>query len=898
MNFIMSALLRNLLFFFRTHSIWQLQRERKQVGRRQTQVYRTSVAASVMFCLLNFILIILFICYGLSHTVETFYKDYIVPTIFSSHWRKYISDRNLKDEFTYYHRQCTQEDITTHTIDDIIFTEGEEVESISDKIMTHGCGIFPNVISEETASVLRDYILNRNIHLSDEEKIPLDGAEKRWSFSIEANEDQSVSKALFEIYTYDPLKHTLELLLGPNPAIMEITTITAGYGAQNQGYHPDVKPQGSPVQYSRTFTHTYSLFIPLQDVTPEMGATDVCPGTHYCADGFDSDLPHICADYGFQVSSAHTPWKRGNGMLINQCTWHRGHAHTDPVATSRVVFILTFANRPNPGVDHRQLSHGTYFHIRSDMYGHTFSDLQYSEKIMSWPFSILKSLGIWKFHRAQWGWDLINVMTLRIANDENGYTFEDLVNFVDYHPFAKWIPNFLQGDVLEEGSWNGYIGGCIKNIGSFCLVSYVVVVIIYMGLSMLSVICGTSRLWTIGRIWTFTLLSHLLLLFTCHNILRILSTTQWAKAIRVGTMYARPFSSYKHDMNPSAFEITPNIPTTVPRRKDVLFGTRFDSRFIGSYNNFLDYHPGNLLWHNTIESYSSLHYLNLPPSLQSQIAYRLSNSINVSGGRFLLQNEFGQWSEMRLSDVCERTKRRMFHRNNGIIYALDQEVSFLMADARFGIKVRDSSRMKDESLKMLVLWRQVFDESVGMNVKKERVGNVKPFLGKEFKEKSKHMWLRNKFLPLSITAGAPEIKSFTMISTRKSFDPALITDVTHTERYFIGDTVDGKLSYSGLNRWMTGKVVRVAKQDADIQFFGEVITLLTLHIRTHVPFVSEEIGELYLQQKCNTCLPTWLKCEIKEAYPDATYDIKLLSDGSIYKGVDMYRLARIDADSL
>merc|ERR1712187_519146 len=137
-----------------------------------------------------------------------------------------------------------------------------------------------------------------------------------------------------------------------------------------------------------------------------------------------------------------------------------------------------------------------------------------------------------------------------------------------------------------------------------------------------------------------------------------------------------------------------------------------------------------------------------------------------------------------------------------------------------------------------------------------------------------------------------------MIMTRKSFNPALITNVKPNERYFIGDTVDGKLSYSGVNRWMTGKLVRIGKQDADIQFFGEVITLLFLYIRTHVPLISEEIVELYLQQKCNTCFPTWLKCEIKEAYPDATYDIKLLSDGSIYKRVDMERLARIDADSL
>merc|ERR1739845_44371 len=102
----------------------------------------------------------------------------------------------------------------------------------------------------------------------------------------------------------------------------------------------------------------------------------------------------------------------------------------------------------------------------------------------------------------------------------------------------------------------------------------------------------------------------------------------------------------------------------------------------------------------------------------------------------------------------------MLHRNNRIIYALDQEVSFLMADARFGIKVRNSSRMKDESLKMLVIWRQVFDDSVELYLKKEGVGNFEPFLRNKFKQKPKLLWLTNKFLPLSITAGTSEIKSF------------------------------------------------------------------------------------------------------------------------------------------
>ena len=195
----------------------------------------------------------------------------------------------------------------------------------------------------------------------------------------------------------------------------EITAITAAPGAEPQGWHADVKQPGNAQKLARTFTHSYSLFVPLQDVHAGMGPTEVCPGTHYCA----NDLEVVCARNGFSAAQEEI-WKRGHGLVMNQKMWHRGPEYRNTSGPKRVVFIITFISRPNPGVDHRQLSHGTYFHIHPLMYGHTVQDLKNPEISMSFPFNLLRSLGIWKPLNTQWGWDWVTSAALRIANEENG----------------------------------------------------------------------------------------------------------------------------------------------------------------------------------------------------------------------------------------------------------------------------------------------------------------------------------------------------------------------------------------------------------------------------------------------------------------------------------------------
>jgi hypothetical protein len=53
---------------------------------------------------------------------------------------------------------------------------------------------------------------------------------------VGVNDDQSVSDALKEISGNQILRNVLEKMIGLNPAVVEITAITAAFGADSQGW--------------------------------------------------------------------------------------------------------------------------------------------------------------------------------------------------------------------------------------------------------------------------------------------------------------------------------------------------------------------------------------------------------------------------------------------------------------------------------------------------------------------------------------------------------------------------------------------------------------------------------------------------------------------------------------
>lgn len=234
-------------------------------------------------------------------------------------------------------------------------------------MMTHGTVILPNLLSQGMIRELRQFVVEKNDAVrgtSAEYPVSQGSTGSRISYGIEGSEHPTVIKALKAIHDNHRLQELLEGLVGKNPALTEITAITSYFGAPNQVWHSDVKADGHAVKFGRTYSHSYSLFIPLQNTTGSMGATEICPGTHYCVD----DQTAICKERKIgmhQVRKGEGTWVAGDAALLNQQVWHRGTKHTEPNAMERIVFIVSFIGRPN---DTRQLSRGTYFHMKWNMW--------------------------------------------------------------------------------------------------------------------------------------------------------------------------------------------------------------------------------------------------------------------------------------------------------------------------------------------------------------------------------------------------------------------------------------------------------------------------------------------------------------------------------------------------
>mmetsp|Transcript_2112 Transcript_2112/g.3098 ORF Transcript_2112/g.3098 Transcript_2112/m.3098 type:complete len:1125 (-) Transcript_2112:123-3497(-) len=425
---------------------------------------------SILFTLIQFIflelpLVSLFALLVFTTSFSHLYDQYLNPQLDLMTY----TDHNRTMDQTYYHRICTHEDMTAHTPDELMITDDFTTQDCLEHMMVHGMSMYPQILQSSTASNLRDWILERNTQIAPEDEIDVIANEHRWSFYIGANEHPSVTKALHEITHHPVFRQALEQIVGPNPAIIEMTAITSEYGAADQFWHPDVIPQGSAAKYAQSFVPSYALFVALQDITDMMGATEVCPGTYMCGEEAD-----VCDGHGFQVSG-HSKmgeyWHSGDAIFMNQQSYHRGPAHKDPKKGKRSLFIITFSPRPESmDVETRLLGQGGSYSLRKDMWGHTLEDFENASDRMKWPWTILRGLGLWKDNgvsnlmgkkssSAQWGWDWITQNSMRIANTDTGYFQNQLMDFASDGHYYKYLNIHFPNVFKSEFSLNFKLGG-------------------------------------------------------------------------------------------------------------------------------------------------------------------------------------------------------------------------------------------------------------------------------------------------------------------------------------------------------------------------------------------------------------------------------------------------------
>ena len=673
-----------------------------------------------------------------TYTARHLYDEYIYPMVRATE-RTEDHETIWRSDATYYYRRCTAQDLTAwvEEADELVLqaappgTDGKSDAGIItpavqktnvDKMMTHGVGIIPELLSVSTVAKLRQYIVYRNENLSSYDEININPNYGRQAFALDPGEHISVQNALNELASNAVLKSTLQGLLGDDdPALTEMSSLTSYVGAEAQGWHHDVIVEtGTAVQYARTYSYSYSLFIPLQDTWAEMGATNVCPGSHMCGESANT----ICDRYGFQPllyrnTNGQRVWRAGDGVLFNQQLCHRGEEHT--AGRERIMFVVSFTRRPQLGVDSRVLSKGLFCFVLWRIWGLTWQDLYASSQrhTTSLVQRTLRSLGVWKPANSNWGLDFVTKSVMEWNIGENGMEKWSVPDYAKDIQATLGFPNFLQGRVIivddeeeapKEDVYDTYIRSTLDKFWSFLLkVNAGLVILVLIFYSIASCV-GSSKRPAFRRVlwgaFVMYALPSMLLFWHLQNV----KESEWGRNIQSGLTFREPFPPVRKLMEKD----DESGPTTFPERVDVLIDTRFDSPYLGSYARWIDYHPGNAVYRRAVREASEYFgsYHELPPAFQGTLEKDVLNSMS---GRMLKQDwQTGDWMVMSEATRDRRIRHDIAAESNKVLGALDMTINVLLARNRFDVPHRESALALAAQSFLLRLRTKLFAQIMGV----------------------------------------------------------------------------------------------------------------------------------------------------------------------------------------
>ena len=437
----------------------------------------------------------------------------------------------------------------------------------------------------------------------------------------------------------------------------------------------------------QSFGPVYSVFIQLQNTTKAMGATSICPGSHYCTQG---PIGAFCEKANMQAVNPTSGYSGGDALIMNMNSFHRGSAHVDPTAPDRIMLILSFTPKPSRRAERRQLSSGFTYQLRWDMWGHTLNDMATAHTSMRQPWATLRSLGLYKPRNADWGIDYIMQSTQRITHHDNGFGRNNLDEFIEEGGFP-FIPSFLEATISDDESWYQYLKTTLNNCIKFTEKAAKIALIAYAVLALLLWILSkpeqkllrrlTGRLVLIlGFVGVFIFVSKLLV-----------DQSDWAKDVNSKQKFTTtvPYDQMLMDQNQSNVLSFPQARnrTTLPNRYDVLIETRFGSWDLGPYNYFLDGHPGNVMFRKLIDTYKST-YNHYTPMYQEAIARYIRESVEVSNeknGRFLSQFPTGMWGRINAHEAESYVAAQLWLSSHPAIKTSIELIRYGVKGVRYGI---------------------------------------------------------------------------------------------------------------------------------------------------------------------------------------------------------------------
>jgi hypothetical protein len=628
--------------------------------------------------------------------IHQIHDDYLYPQLRLMIWDDEDDPRPYK-ETTYYHRYCTSEDFTANSVPELVITDDYTAQEATEHMLTHGASIYPNLLTNDTAKQLRDWIVREN-KLRDGWNVIEN--KNRYSWGIDMNQHPKLQTFFEELVANELFLATLEKIVGPDPSIIEFTAITSSYGATDQYLHADVIPDGSGAKFGRSFMPSYSLFVPLQDTTYGMGATHVCPGTHLCSSGATKHCPK-----GWNVPMSGPQeeggvWLVGAGALVNQQTYHKGMGFTQKGAPDRVVLIATFAPRSihKYGLETRMIGQGGSYSLIWHQWGHTLYDYVHADTRMTEPQKTLRSLGIIKGN----GINFIQSASMRMANEQIGMGENDYETFVEEGGFA-FLPKSWQGKFGERNEisdFHEFAVGTLKmtetKLKQISMIAVATYFLFALAWDMIRWFALKDKLSSRTSVFLSSILRiafmYGLVVGTGWLILQTVEETNWAKAIRSGKMYRLP--SPKNEIA---------IPGTIPHRTDVLLTSHYASDYLASYSHVIDYsHPGNVFWKGVIRENAD-GYRSLSNELKLHFCKSLIESI-ANERRFLRQHPDRFW--YNVTDATELTNNchRGFLRESSPLHeSLAFQLDALRSEAEFG-RFRSSAMQSTIIPQLLNKW--------------------------------------------------------------------------------------------------------------------------------------------------------------------------------------------------
>lgn len=409
-----------------------------------------------------------------------------------------------------------------------------------------------------------------------------------------------------------------------------------------------------------------------------MGATEVCPGTYMCGNEYAADT---CADINFQVSGKDNLWRTGDGLLMNQQSFHRGAAHVDPNAPDRVVFIVTFAPRPLEGGDTRLLGQGGSYSLRWDMWGHTLKDLENAPTMMVQPWRTLRALGMYKPKGANWGWDFISQHSMRCSAFDTGYESED-----DFFSTISFVPRIFLSTFEKDMTYSQFFEACTRMWQSWAVYANIAAIACFViGSTCLCCITalfnkqlakgvGKGALRTSIRV---TILYGLIASFAYYVFHYWIAGSIWATEIKNGTLFYPPYITA--NKNKALLDRA----AVVIDEHDVLISDRLNHRFLASLADTPQYHPGNMNLGAVIRG-----AVEVVPFLRGEDKIALANVVveNVidNGSNFAVLSDDAVWVPMLRDEAQNYVLNKLCLQDNSLISALNREAEFLLSLYRYG----------------------------------------------------------------------------------------------------------------------------------------------------------------------------------------------------------------------